>query len=183
MANENQRIMLTKRLLKEALLKLMAEKNIQKISVSELCQSAGINRSTFYKHYGSQYDVLRELEIDTVNKIEEVLEKKNPKNSIPKKVETMCEFFQENKAVSKILFQNNTANDEFANFLFNIPQMRDIYDMLPDRHDAAAKDLLMTFLINGSYSIIRKWLLEDCPKTPKEMGEMAYEVATRGWTS
>ena len=49
--NENQRIKLTKRLLKESLLKLLTEKNIKKISVSELCQTAGINRSTFYNHY------------------------------------------------------------------------------------------------------------------------------------
>ncbi|MGM9662184.1 MAG: hypothetical protein ACI3WR_03725, partial [Oscillospiraceae bacterium] len=28
---------------------------------------------------------------------------------------------------------------------------------------------------------IRQWLLEDIPKTPKEMGELIYLAATRGW--
>lgn len=183
MEKENQRIMLTKRLLKEALLTLMAEKNIQQISVSELCQTAGINRSTFYNHYGSQFDVLKELEHDTANKIKEVLDKKNPDKSISKKVETMCTFLLENKAVSKVLFRNNTADDKFAEFLFTIPQMCDSYNMISDRHDDVTKDLIMTFLTNGSYSLIRKWLLDDCPKTPKEIGELAYIVATQGWTS
>lgn len=181
MKKENQRIMLTKRLLKEALLKLMTEKNIQQISVSELCQTAGINRSTFYNHYGSQFDVLRELEHDTAKKIKEILDRKNPDNSISKKVETVCIFLQENKALARVLFRNNTASDKFAEFLFTIPQMQDTYNMLDDRHDDVTKELIMTFLTNGSYCLIRKWLLEDCPKTPKEIGELAYTVATRGW--
>ena len=46
-AKENQRITLTKRLLKESLVRLMEAKSLQKISVSELCKDAGINRATF----------------------------------------------------------------------------------------------------------------------------------------
>ena len=54
---ENQRIMLSKRLIKESLTRLLASESIHKISVRMLCEEAGINRSTFYKYYGSQYDV------------------------------------------------------------------------------------------------------------------------------
>ena len=122
---------------------------------------------TYYNHYGSQFDVLRELEQDTANKIKEVLDKKNPENSLSKKVEIICIFLQENKTVSQVLFRNNTANDKFAEFLFTVPQIHDSYNMISDRHDDVAKDLLMTFLVNGSYNLIRKWLLDDCPKTPK----------------
>jgi len=48
---ENQRVQLTKRLLKEALMKLLEEKPLEQINVSELCRVADINRATFYKHY------------------------------------------------------------------------------------------------------------------------------------
>ena len=41
---------LTKRLIREALLELLKTKSIQKISVRELCDAAGINRTTFYNH-------------------------------------------------------------------------------------------------------------------------------------
>ena len=34
---------------------------IEKITIKELCMTAGINRTTFYKYYGSQYDVLNEI--------------------------------------------------------------------------------------------------------------------------
>ena len=29
--------------------------------------------------------------------------------------------------------------------------------------------------------MIRQWILEDIPKTLKEMGELVYLVATQGW--
>ncbi len=58
---ENQRIMLTKQLLQTAFLKLLQLKPIHAISIRELCTEAGINRTTFYYHYGSQYDLLADI--------------------------------------------------------------------------------------------------------------------------
>ena len=43
----DQRVRLTQSLLKNALVKLMQEQHISKISVRALCDAAGINRSTF----------------------------------------------------------------------------------------------------------------------------------------
>ena len=61
MERENQRIMLTKRLLKESLLRLLERKELDKISITELCREAGINRATFYRHYEIPRDILNEL--------------------------------------------------------------------------------------------------------------------------
>lgn len=54
----NKKIMNTKRALLEALCCLSAEKNIDDISVTELCRKADINRTTFYKYYNVPADVL-----------------------------------------------------------------------------------------------------------------------------
>ena len=62
----NQRIMLTKKLLKTGLTDMLQTRNIYQISIRELCESAGINRSTFYKYYGSQFDLLTEMEQDAM---------------------------------------------------------------------------------------------------------------------
>ena len=70
---ENQRIRLTKSLLKNALLELLAQKPIEKIAICEICAHAQVNRTTFYKYYGSQYDLLAEIEEDRFAKLEEAL--------------------------------------------------------------------------------------------------------------
>ena len=61
---ENQRVRLSKRLIKESLTRLLQTESIHKVSIRTLCEEAGVNRSTFYKYYGSQYDVLEELEAE-----------------------------------------------------------------------------------------------------------------------
>ena len=47
--------------IRQAFTKLLREKPIQRIAVKELCQEAGVNRSTFYAHYQDIYDLLRWL--------------------------------------------------------------------------------------------------------------------------
>ncbi|WP_415996060.1 TetR/AcrR family transcriptional regulator [Gordonibacter pamelaeae] len=59
---ENQRVRLSKALLKEALVRLLETKPLDKITIYELCAEAQINRTTFYKYYGSQGDVLKDIE-------------------------------------------------------------------------------------------------------------------------
>ena len=55
------RIKKTKRILFDALIRLMAKKNFEKIKVSDICEEALINRSTFYAHYEDKYDLLVDL--------------------------------------------------------------------------------------------------------------------------
>ena len=55
------RIVKTKKGLFEALLTLMKQKNFDQIRVSDICEVALINRSTFYAHYEDKYDLLIEL--------------------------------------------------------------------------------------------------------------------------
>ena len=44
----------------EALLSLLEKKDFEYITIKEICDIAGVNRSTFYLHYENTYDLLRE---------------------------------------------------------------------------------------------------------------------------
>ena len=54
-------------LMNEALLLLLEKKDYEFITVTEICQKAGVNRSTFYLHYESMDDLLIET-LDMINK-------------------------------------------------------------------------------------------------------------------
>ena len=47
-----------------ALFKLLEKKSFQDISVSEICDVAGVNRSSFYSHYNNTYDLLKETHLN-----------------------------------------------------------------------------------------------------------------------
>lgn len=181
---ENQRIALTKRLLKESLLSLMAEKNIKNITVSELCEAAEINRSTFYNHYGCPADVLMDIENNVVADLEELWKSEGIRNLWPldKRVEMLCTYVVKNRDLFKLLLRNSDTNSGFASLLINASHVRITYEQVFSYvKDDDDKRLMITFVSNGTYHMIRQWVLEDIPKTPKEMGELVYLVATQGW--
>ena len=62
MKHTDTRIKVTKSMFHHALLDILKEKPIDQVSVKELVEAAELNRSTFYLHYSSPLDVLKEIE-------------------------------------------------------------------------------------------------------------------------
>lgn len=58
------RIQKTNEKLRNALLGILLEKQLSEITVSEICQRAGINRNTFYSHYQSVASLMSAIETD-----------------------------------------------------------------------------------------------------------------------
>ena len=51
----------------EAFLALMAKKDFEYITVKEICEVAGVNRSTFYLHYETMSDLLSESVLSLIH--------------------------------------------------------------------------------------------------------------------
>lgn len=55
---EDLRVRKTKKALYGAFLGLLSEKTFEEITVNELCETAGVRRATFYKHYADKFAFL-----------------------------------------------------------------------------------------------------------------------------
>jgi AcrR family transcriptional regulator len=55
---EDPRVKRTQKCLWEALRTLLEERSFEQISVTDICEEATINRTTFYKHFESKYELL-----------------------------------------------------------------------------------------------------------------------------
>ena len=58
MSNEGRNIYVIEHMT-ESLLTLLENKAIEDISISELCDNAGIGRASFYRNFNSKEDILR----------------------------------------------------------------------------------------------------------------------------
>lgn len=76
---DSQRTIITKRMLKEGLLRLLKTKPLDKISIAELCRESGINRTTFYRHYEVPKDILKEMQTEFIKEMRESLVKRGCK--------------------------------------------------------------------------------------------------------
>ncbi len=68
------RVRYTRKVIQEAFQKLLTEKPLARITVKEVCDLAGINRGTFYKHYLDCYDLMEKLQDEAVANFESLLE-------------------------------------------------------------------------------------------------------------
>ena len=59
----------SRKLIKNAVSKLLQSKDFEKISVTEIVKLSGLNRGTFYAHYNNVADVFDEIEKEVTDKI------------------------------------------------------------------------------------------------------------------
>ena len=63
----------SRRLIREAMVALLKEKDISKITVKSIVERADLNRATFYAHYPDVRGVMEEFENETIARLREVL--------------------------------------------------------------------------------------------------------------
>lgn len=63
----------SRRLIREAFLQLLKEKDISKITVTDIVKLADINRATFYAHYPDVRGVVEEIENEIIGKMMSIL--------------------------------------------------------------------------------------------------------------
>lgn len=179
MEKENQRIMITKKLLKDGLFRLLEKKNIDKVNVTELCRESGINRATFYAHYGTPYDILSEIEHEMIDEIMRNTErawKSKGKADILSSTEIMCQYFYDHADVFRVLTRNFSGQD-FTRMLNQTYEMifRSSVVEHADKNDVK---LVTAYLAGGGACLLSTWLLEDVQKTPKEIAQLITGLFT-----
>ena len=174
----DQRIIITKMMLKEALLKLLHTRQLNKIPITDLCRESGINRATFYRHYEEPKDILNEIRYSIFEDIKNIEKQSNINSSEDQLLEQVCQYFFENRELLNILFKYR--NDEDFVLLINeicrqrIPHLRKL-GYMKDYDDESLK-LSTCYFAGGIYYILRQWLSEPIEKSPKEIARIIQNV-------
>jgi AcrR family transcriptional regulator len=166
----NQRIMITKKMLKSSLIEILKTKSIYKVSIRELCEKAEINRSTFYKYYGSQFDLLAEMESDVISLVTDSLSDDAGKDS--HSLAEMCCYLENNIELSRLLINNN-IDPQFPEKIFSLPQVRQIINqVLGTKYNESEFEYISNFLTYGAYQIIRLWINKENRESPEEIANL-----------
>lgn len=179
---DDQRVTLTKRLLKDGLLRLMQKQNLDKISVTQLCSESGINRATFYRHYEQPKDILNELRYEMSANVKAIVSKQENIDNIQKSIEDVCSYFYDNAELLKIFFETRT-DDDFVMLINEIyaDQFAEIRqrELLNEIDDDSLR-IGAFYYAGGFFFVLRQWILEPINKTPKEIAEVIYGLINQG---
>ena len=166
----------------KALLSLLEKKPFEYITISEVCEAAKVNRSTFYLHYENTVDLLKEttaymlenfnsyfpVDIEKITTTIADCDLQDLKLINKKYLEPYLLFIKENQRVFSAMLSQPKAfgtTDIFQRLFDNI--FKPILDRFHYPRDE--QNYVMMFYLNGIVAIIEEWLKDGCQKSMKDI--------------
>ena len=176
----------------EAFLALLEKKDFAYITVKEICEAAGVNRSTFYLHYETMADLLSES-ISHINEQFLFHMKKPPETFIaklrdcspdelylitPEYLIPYLDYIEQHRRLFCTAMENAAVleMDKSYDRMF-----RHILAPILDRYGVPQKErrYIMAFHIHGIMAIISEWLKDDCADSIEYVADLIQRCVKR----
>lgn len=149
------RIEKTKNAIAKTFWKLRRQKELEKITVKELCEQAQINKSTFYSHYQDLYALAEEQEQQLADNIIQGLpEDLNLLRDLKRLSQKLFELYNQHEEEIQILF----SGSRYERLLPCIEKSLEAYirKLAADWLDDPVNYMLMVYRIHGGFYTFRK---------------------------
>ncbi len=171
----NKRRQATKEAIEKAFVELLQTKDLDKISVSEICHITGYNRSTFYANYIDIYDLADKIREGLEQQVEELFAVKDVLST------EVANKYNEGEYLK--LFRHIYDNQIFYKTYFKLGydnQPIKLYDtdLALKLFDGKKVDYHMEFFRAGLNAILKKWLSGGCKETPEEINQILVSEYT-----
>lgn len=158
----DNRVRYTKAVLQQALLNILKTKHIDRVTIKELCEEAKVNRGTFYLHYDTPNDLLREIE---QRFIDENMTKFTPYFNNGYETSYMAALFAgilKERELCRIIMGKN-GNPKFLERIKNLvrPGIIDGWCREFPHYRREDLDYVFDFVFSGSMELILGWIAGD----------------------
>lgn len=162
MDNLDNRVRYTKVVLQQALLKILQSKNIDKVTIKELCQQAQVNRGTFYLHYATPNDLLREIEEQFIAENMAMFSPYFDKGYETSYMAALFAGILKNRDVCRIIMGKN-GNPRFLERIQQMvrPYVVDGWCREFPKYRREDLDYIYDFIFAGSMRLILSWIEDD----------------------
>lgn len=175
-------------LLKNAFWELYAQKDIEKIKISEITNLAGFNRSAFYTYFNNIYDVFSQIETDIMQEIVKITVYMHDfiiHDDFDKdKLEPVLDLYKKNEKYLKVLLTKND-NPRFMYRLKKILHENLYKNIIVDNLTVKPKHLeyYVEYYISGFINIIIYWFTKGSNITEDEFSSIAKDVVNKSSAS
>lgn len=189
MKKRAEQTQLTKEKLTNAFWQLYEEKPYDQITVREITELAGYNRSTFYTYFKDVYDVLEQTEAEIYRLLEEVEEEFGcnrficSKEQVTESIRFIGGFLKRNhKRLALLLGENGDV--KFAHRIMQQmrERMRVRLSEVTNRDDAAF-EYVVEYIMNAHVGLTLRWFQNGCDIPFEQMAELISRLTTGGLVS
>lgn len=168
------RVIKTQNLLYNTLLELMKNKSFEEIKVSDICNTALINRSTFYAHYNDKYELLVDFINNLKSNLSDVLEKNehiiNTKEYYIEMIKLLLDQIDEKKDLYHLILLNN-RNSIVLDILLDVVN-KDVKKRIQNDLVITSKipsEIVSKFFLGAIISVGTEWLENPNKYTKQEL--------------
>ena len=173
---EDRRVRRTKQLIKQSLIELMHEKPFKDITVKDITERADLNRGTFYLHYVDIYDLLSQIEDETLQAIEEMMLDYRCKINMPSCYELLDELFsyiEDNRDLFEVLLHSQSEGIFLNKLQYLIKTMGlDLMNMIYKDTSRPHYCYFLSFVLNGVLGVTEQWFNNGMDMSSTEMATM-----------
>ena len=174
----------TRQTIKDTFLELLKQKSFTKITVTEICKNAEINRGTFYLHYKDVFDLLEKTETELQDEFNQLVLKHDAVDLKQRPAVIFNEIYTlvyENADLIEILLGEN-GDLNFVNRLKQLIRGKCLKDWMEvfRSGNAAAFDAFVSFIVSGCVGIVQYWLQTGLKETPMQMARLTEQIITQG---
>lgn len=155
MSNEGRNLYVVEHIT-DAVLKLIHHKNLNEISISEICSEAGVGRASFYRNFEDKEDVIRRY----LKKLLAEWAKKQEGKDVFHFVESLFEHYYMHKELCIILYEQGLSH-------ISLQSIKDVCGPKPEQPNIVA--YTTAYLSYGLYGWIEEWFRRGMQENPKEM--------------
>lgn len=172
----DRRTAYTKKVIKNALYKLLQGNTLEHITVKEICQEAGINRATFYRHYDDLYDLFGSLE-------RELLDVSTMDYHEPQNMERILKVISENQVFYKEFFRFHLESAFIKQVVETMH--KDIAQQLKQMgsYDEKDYDVIFGYAFYGLVGVLWQWVEGGCMPAPEEFAPVLHRIVRRQFLS
>lgn len=150
--------------IEKAFLELLQTKELNKITVSDICKSCELNRSTFYSNYIDIYDLADKVREHLEEDVNRLYEQEKTQSFNSNDYLKLFRHIKDNQLFYRTYFKLGYDNQYQIEY-FDVHQAEQHF---ANRHI----DYHIEFFKSGFNAIVKKWLAGGCKETPEEMDEI-----------
>lgn len=170
----DRRTKYTKTVIRQALFDLLQDKPITKITVTDICKIADINRSTFYSYYEDVYALLTSIQNELFENVVFTLASENWFDDLLKLVD-------QNKDLCQVLIGPH-GDTSFIRQLMYLGYDNSL-KMWGETYPKASPELLdyaYAYMSNGVIGILESWVYNGYKQTIEEVGAILMGLCMQG---
>lgn len=190
--NQDLRIRRTHKLLHDALLALMSEKELETITVSEIVDRAMINRATFYRHYEDKYHLVRQCVRNVYAELQ--------KDLVPISTYSQKPVIDSGLSAGLSLFKHVANYASFYRVMLGRKEVTGLEQLMITHFEVTVEqrllasdyhqmqtiiplDLFLRFTATAFLGVVQWWLEHEQPYSVEQMAHWFVQLVTPGASS